>query len=73
MADSNCSFSLTTNPYNYIISTAPSEPDDPACITIDKCEKGFIVTHCDKEYACESLHSAYEIIKKLFSPDKKSA
>jgi hypothetical protein len=68
MADSTCS----SNPFFYTpTSNNPPVEDDAACISIDKCEKGFIITHCNKEYACESLHSAYEIIKKLFSPTKQ--
>ena len=43
---------------------------DESSIVIEKCEKGFILNHKDKEYACETLASAYQVMQKLFKPAK---
>ena len=39
--------------------------------SIRKLEKGFVVTHEGKEYACECLSTVLDTIKRLLTPDKK--
>lgn len=67
----NCTGSYY-QPSHYIYNTLPCACSKDTSIVIEKAEKGFILQHNDKEYACESLHSAYEVLKKLFknSDDK---
>jgi hypothetical protein len=53
-------------PYTYQSSPPPYCNPNLECISIQKCEKGYILEHNEKEYACESLHSAFEVIKTIF-------
>lgn len=56
--------------YHYCTAPAPEKVSDDSTIVIEKCERGFVLNYKDKEYACETLASAYQVMQKLFKPAK---
>ena len=69
ISGTNSSNIVYTSPYTFQYTTPLVENEDDF-LSIKKCKKGFIVEINNKEYACESLHSAYEVVKKLFAEKK---
>jgi hypothetical protein len=60
-----------TQPICYHSAQCECHNDDDS-IVIDKLEKGFVLNFKDKEYACESLHSIFEVMKRLLKDHSKA-